>query len=331
MLEPKIIAEIGTNHNGNFDTAIKLIDVAVNANADSVKLQIINTEGLYLPGIYEFGNYDIREVRAMRDRYKLLDSEYQNLATYSITKNISFSASVFDLKGLALLMEFNPPYIKIASTDLNNISFLRKVAEKGKKIIISTGMSELSEIENTINEITKTGFSDLVLMHCVSAYPAKLENMNLGFIDTLRTQFGFPVALSDHTQSSIAACLALTKEVVFIEKHITLDVNQHGFDHKYAAEPEVFKQYIYDIKRAYQALQEPTSKLAEDEQYVKKRARRSIYAARDILIDEIIHEKDLLIVRPSNILTADKCDLVIGKKAKTKIQQFQPLSLELIY
>lgn len=325
-----IIAEAGTNHNGNTSTGKKLIDLAQKAQADSVKFQIINTDGLYLPGQYKFGHYDINEVREMRNRFALSDRDYSILNQYCNHLNIPFSASIFDIKGLDLLESFAPPYIKIASTDLDNLSLLRRVAERGIKMIISTGMSTLGQIEKTVQEITKGGFDDLVLMHCVSCYPAPLEEMNLGFLDTLKYAFGFPVALSDHTQSSIAACIAVAKGVSYIEKHYTLDASQEGFDHQYAAEPEMFIQYVKDIRAAEKALAYKSSKLGVKELYTAERAKRSIYAARQIKPGEIIKEDDLLIVRPSNILKASQIDLVIGKKALKQIEQYQPLSFDLI-
>jgi sialic acid synthase SpsE len=330
IINPHIIAEIGSNHNGDLQTAKKLIDVASDAGADSVKFQIINTEGLYLPGNYEFGHYDINYVRELREKTKFTDGEYRQLAEYALQKSIIFSASVFDSASLELLISLNAPFIKIASTDLNNVVFLRKVAKKGKPMIISTGMSDLAEIKHTVLELEKTGFNNITLMHCVSAYPSKTEDMNLGFMDKLKMEFGYPVSLSDHTKSSIAAILAITKGAAYIEKHITLDCNQEGLDHKHAAEPDVFRQYVSDIRAAVKALQPAKEKLKEDELYVKKRARRSVYASRNICAGETISENDLLIVRPSSILTADEADLVIGKKAKRNINQYEPFAFDMI-
>ncbi|MCK4662951.1 MAG: N-acetylneuraminate synthase family protein [Bacteroidales bacterium] len=331
MQDVHIIAEAGTNHNGNFATAKKLIDIAKKANAHSVKFQIIYPEGLYLPGEYEFGHYDIKEVIAMRKKFMLKDEEYIQLGEYCNDIGIKFTASVFDQKSLDLLTELKPSYIKIASTDLNNISFLRKVIEKGIKTILSTGMSSLSDIENTVNEITKTGFNDLVLMHCVSAYPAKLEDMNLGFIDTLRSAFGFPVGLSDHTQGSIAACMALVKDISYIEKHFTQDRTQEGFDHKYAMEENQLIEYVKNIQKSMLALDRQKNKLGKDELYIRKRARRSLYAARDITKGEIIEDKDILVVRPEGIMNASDIDLLVGKMIQKDIKQYQAFSLNFIF
>jgi sialic acid synthase SpsE len=220
----------------------------------------------------------------------------------------------------------HPPYIKIASTDLNNVRFLRQVAKKGIPIILSTGMSSLEDIEHSVQEIMHTGFRDLTLMHCVSSYPAKLEEMNLSFIDTLKSAFGFPVALSDHTETSLAACLALTKGVVYIEKHFTYDRKAEGFDHAYACDPEPFVQYVADIRSAEKALQTASIKLGEHELYVRKRARRSLYAARDLVAGQIVRDEDVLVLRPQNVMSADQIDLVVGKQMRQDILQYQPFT-----
>jgi N,N'-diacetyllegionaminate synthase len=325
-----IIAEAGTNHSGSVANGKRLIDLAVRAKADTVKFQIIDPDHLYLPGQYEFGHYEIDKVRAMRKRLMLTDAQYRELAEYARTAGVLFTASVFDLHGLDFLAGLRPPYIKIASTDLNNVRFLRQVAEKGIRIILSTGMSSLGDIEHSVTEILRTGFRDLVLMHCVSAYPAKLEEINLPFIDTLRSAFGFPVALSDHTESSIAACLALTKGVVYIEKHYTYDRNSEGFDHAYACEGDAFIQYTADIRAAEQALAVPPAKLGERELYVRKRARRSLYAARDLKTGEAIRDTDVLVRRPQSTMAADKIDEVVGRRLSQDMAQYAPFKPEFL-
>ncbi|MCK5706703.1 MAG: N-acetylneuraminate synthase family protein [Candidatus Aureabacteria bacterium] len=325
-----VIAEAGTNHNGDFQTAKRLIDVAKESEADSVKFQIIYPEGLYLPGNFKFGNTTMDKVFDMRRRLMLTDDEYQQLSDYASKREIGFAASVFDKRGIDLISSFDPEYIKIASTDLNNLQLLRMAAEKGIRIILSTGMSELDEIERSVNELSKLNFSDIVLLHCVSAYPAKLEDMNLGFLDILKSEFGFPVGLSDHTRDSLASCVALTKGISYLEKHFTLDSTQEGFDHSYALDPCGLKKYIDDVRQSSLALQKAENKLLENEIKVKNMARRSIYAARDIQENEKISEDDVLIVRPPNILSADQIDSLLGKEVNKNIKKHQPLSLDII-
>ncbi|MFZ6011475.1 MAG: N-acetylneuraminate synthase family protein [Bacteroidota bacterium] len=325
-----IIAEAGTNHNGKVEKAKALIDIAKRSNANSVKFQIINPWGLYLPGEYSYGHYDIKKVIKIREDSKLKDSEYETLFSYAAEKGIALSASVFDLPGLDLLTRFNPPYIKIASCDLNNVRFLRQVAERGKKMILSTGMSSLSDIEYSVNAIVKTGFQDIVLMHCVSVYPAKLSMTNLNFIDVLKTTFGFPVGFSDHTGDSIAACMALTKGATWFEKHYTEDKTQEGFDHAYALEESEFKEYTEALANAQQAITSAPVKLGADEMYTRKRARRSLYAARNIEAGETLTDADILIVRPEGELDANAIDKIVGTKVKVPVKQYQALSFKLL-
>jgi sialic acid synthase SpsE len=331
MNEPvHIIAEAGTNHNGSVANGKRLIDLAARAKADTVKFQIIDPDHLYLPGQYQFGHYDIEHVRDIRKRFMLTDAQYGELNDYTRQQGVPFSASIFDQHGLDLLASFRPPYIKIASTDLNNVRLLRAVAEKGIRIILSTGMSTLGDIEHSVTEILRTGFRDLVLMHCVSVYPARLEETNLSVIDTLRSAFGFPVAYSDHTETSTAACLALTKGVSYIEKHFTYDRKAEGFDHAYAAENDDFVQYVADVRAAEKALQAAPVKINDRERYTRQRARRSLYAARDLKAGKIIQDADVLIVRPENVMAADQVDLVVGRRLTSDLAAYAPFTPEIL-
>lgn len=323
-----IIAEAGTNHNGDLNKAKKLVDIAKRTGADSVKFQIIYPWGLYLPGDYEYGHYDIKEVIRIREEGMLEDEEYDDLAAYCRDVGIAMSASVFDQRGLDLLMKFDPPYLKTASCDLNNLKFLRQVAETGKKMVVSTGMSSLSDIEKTLKELEKTGVNDLVLLHCVSVYPASLAQTNLLFIDALRDNFGYPVGFSDHTGDSLAACMALAKGATWFEKHYTENRQQAGFDHAYAMEEVGLGQYVTDLHEAQQALVKGNDKLSEAELYTRKRARRSIYAARDLQAGMYIEDDDVLVVRPEGPLDADQIDLVIGARLTHDVKQHQALTLD---
>ncbi len=330
MAKVHVIAEAGTNHNGDFATAKRLVDTACASQADSVKFQIIYPDRLYLPGSYNYGHYDINEVRSMRQRFMLTDAEYEELSEYACGRGVPFSASIFDERGLALLAGMAPPYIKIASTDLGNVRLLRLAAATGLRVILSTGMSTLGEIERSVRAVVQEGPVDLVLMHCVSAYPAQLEHMNLAFIDVLRSAFGFPVALSDHTQGNTAACLAVTKSVEYIEKHFTLDRTQEGFDHKYAAEPADLSAYVSEIRAAERALAAPSEKLQQPEITVSERALRGLYAARDLAAGDVIGDEDVLIVRPPGPMGAQEYDELIGKSLERPLCRYAPFRRELL-
>jgi sialic acid synthase SpsE len=325
-----IIAEAGTNHNGKYATAEKLVDAAVESGADSVKYQIIYPEGLYLPHLFVDGTYQENEVFQKRASMMLSDDDYRNLAKYCEAKGIGFSASIFDRRGIALLDSMQVEYIKIASCDLNNSPLLVQAAETGRRLIISTGMASLGEIEQAVSDVTATGNTNIVLMHCVSVYPAPLDRMNLTFLQTLKQAFGFPIGLSDHTEQSLAAAIAVSMGVEWIEKHVTLDRTTEGFDHKYAMEPQALAEYIADVRSSEAACQHQPIKVGEQERTVKQRARRGLYAARDIAAGEMIAATDILIVRPEGPLSPNDKNLVEGRKSRRSIRQYEPFSFDLL-
>ncbi len=309
-----IIAEAGNNHNGDYQTALKLVDVANRSGADSVKFQTIYPEKLYVPKIFDNGSYKENEIIAIRHKSMLTDDEYAKISEYCQSVGIGFSSSVFDGDGVALIDRLNAPYIKIASTDLNNTSLLRIAARTGKQLIISTGMSVLSEIEKAVKTVVDEGNEKIVLLHCVSVYPADPSITNLNFIDQLKSEFGYSVGFSDHTESSIAAAVAVSKGVEYIEKHFTLDRASEGFDHCYAMEPDSFEQYVKDIRSIETACTSASKKLTDDENGVAQRARRGLFVSRDMSAGEIITEKDVLVVRPPSEFAADQIDDLVGKK-----------------
>ena len=325
-----VIAEAGTNNNGDLQKAKNLADIAKRSGADSVKFQIIYPWGLYLPGEYEYGKYDIKKVIEIREKGVMTDAEYADLNNYCNSLGIPFTSSVFDKRGLDLMLGFNPPYIKLASCDINNVRFLREVATCGKPIVISTGMSEMREIEIGANTLVQAGVKDLVIMHCVSNYPAYLHQANISYIKVLKEKFGLPVGFSDHTSDSVAACMALAMGATWFEKHFTEDKTQEGLDHAYAQTEQEFTKYVKDLHDANQAMTPREHKVSEDEKYTKKRARRSLYAAKDLPAGHILTDEDVLVVRPENIMPAEQIDLLIGKKISKPIEQHKPFDLSFI-
>lgn len=309
-----IIAEAGSNYNGSVELAKKLTRVAKAAGADSVKFQIINTSGLYKAGDYAFGHYDIKEVRRIRDSGILPDDSWREISEDASQQGIAFSASVFDTQGLDLLCKLNPPYIKLASCDLNNLRFLREVAARGHRMIVSTGMSTLADIEKTVGTLDKEGVNGdrLVLLHCVSAYPANLADTNLTFLQTLRSAFGTAVGFSDHTLSSEAAAVAIALGATWIEKHFTTDHTLDGFDHKHAMEPEPFAKYVQTLRDTVAALQPKVTKIGPAEEYTRQRARRGVYFSRDLPAGHCLCAADIEVVRPQSSIAADAADDVVG-------------------
>jgi len=321
-----IIAEAGTNHAGKRDLAKRLIGIAAEARADSVKFQIIYPEGLYLPvTIAPDGTRTPSEVVAKRRAMMLSDDEYRKLRDDALELGIPMSASVFDTRGVRLVNELDAPYIKFASCDLDNSALLKTGAETGRKIILSTGMSTLGEVETAVADVLSTGNRDVVLLHCVSCYPATLAQMNLGFITTLRAAFGLPVGLSDHTEDSRASLMALALGATWFEKHCTYDRAAEGFDHAYAMEPAGLARYIADLREGELALRAPIPKVSKQEAATAERARRGVYAARDIAPGEILHDDDLLVVRPPNGTRPNEAALLVGRPVSVALHQHEPI------
>ncbi len=328
--EIHIIAEAGSNHNGKIDTAMKLIDTAVLAKANSVKFQIIHPEKLYLPKFFNEDRYIINQVFNQRDQWKLPDEAYFELAAYCKEKNIFFSASVFDRRGVEMLDVLDVDYIKIASCDLNNSFLIKLAADTGRTVIISTGMAQLGEIEKAVQDFTSMGNNNLVLMHCISVYPCTLSQTNLSFIDLLKNYFGFPVGFSDHSETNLAGAIAVSKGVDYIEKHFTLNRDAEGFDHAYSMEPNQMIHYVSDMRACEEACRSRFPKIQENETEVKKRARRGLYAAHDLEVGRRLNEEDILMVRPEGKLYPNEVELIVGKKTLRKINQYEPISLGIV-
>lgn len=322
-----VIAEAGTNHNGSLEKALRLVDVAKQAGADSVKFQMIIPEGLYLPRFFQNGGYSENAVFQKRKAMMLPPEGFARIAQYSREQGIGFGCSVFDPSGLEALDRLQPAYFKFASCDLNNSRLLIEAAQRKRKMIVSTGMATLGEIERAVIDITTAGNQDLVLMHCVSVYPAETARMNLAFIKTLKSAFGLPVGLSDHTERSLAAAIAVNMGVAYIEKHITLNRSDDGFDHAYAMEPEAINAYLADVRQAEEACRlRAGEKVGAQEREVRKRARRGLYAARDLEAGTALAEEDVLVVRPEGALQPNDLPLLLGRKTRRALRRYEELS-----
>jgi len=325
-----IIAEAGSNYNGNPLLAVRLNAVAANAGTDSVKYQIIHTDALYRRGDYAYGPYNIEAVRAIRRRDELAPAEWTEIADDARRRGMAFSASVFDAAGLDLLCSLNPPYIKVASCDLNNLRFLREVAARGRRMVVSTGMSTLGDIEKAVAALGKEGIAGekLVLLHCVSTYPTGLKDTNLSFLQTLRSAFGTSVGFSDHTLGYEAACIAVALGATWIEKHFTTDHSLDGLDHKHALEPDALADFVTTIRATEAALRPRVVKISPAETVTRQRARRGLYAAKSLPAGHVLMDEDIRIVRPENGIAADEIDAVLGRVLREPLAAEEALEYE---
>lgn len=323
-----VIAEAGSNHGGKLATALALVSLASKAGADSVKFQFINPEGLYLPSEPSPTGPIVSRVFAQRAMERMPDASWREIWCFAQSLGIAISSSVFDEAGIALLTSLDAPYIKVASTDLNNSELIKKVIATGKPVILSTGLSTLGEIEQAVRLFDDHhALQQLVVMHCVSVYPCALRDTNLRMVGTLKQAFGVAVGFSDHTEGSLAACMAVSLGASWIEKHFTIDKSLPGFDHRYASNPEELESYVAAIRDAEQALQPKIVKVGAEERVTAIRARRGLYAKRDLKPGHVIREDDILCVRPSGPLSPSDIPLLVGQTIETAIAKGQAFDL----
>lgn len=330
-----IIAEAGVNHNGDINLAKALVDIAKDAGADAVKFQIFNA-GAVVTKRAEKAKYQKAAIGVNESQYKMLKKlelkkhDFEELADYAKERRILFISTPFDKESADLIYELNLPAFKIGSGEITNLPFLRYIAQKKKAIILSTGMSTLGEVEDGLNIIRNNDFNDIILLHCVSNYPTKMENVNLRAIKTLKCAFKVPVGFSDHTAGIIASIASVALGSCMIEKHFTLNRNLPGPDHKASLEPKNLKEMVQSIKDLESALGDGIKKPTEDEEDTKIIVRRSLIAKVDIPRGVVITEYMLDIKRPGTGIKPKYWDEIIGKKSRINIKKDDVLTWSVI-
>lgn len=325
--EPYVIAELGANHNGDMELAKKLIVEAKNAGADCVKFQSWTKDTIFSKKVYEDNYFLTDDYRNRSDfnlekiieAYSMSGKELLEMKKFSDEVGIDCSSTPFSKGETDFLVDaMNSPFIKIASMDLNNYPFIDYIARKGKPIIISTGLSELYEIDKAIRTIENAGNNQIVILHCVSIYPPKDEDVNLNNIETLRRLYPYPIGFSDHTLGFEVPLASVAMGACIIEKHFTLDKNLPGWDHKVSATPDEMKIICDGAKKISTAL--GSSRIICVENQERKDAfRRSIVLTRDIKFGEIILNDDLDYKRPGSGLAPEMRDVIVGKAAKRNL------------
>lgn len=330
MKKTYIIAEAGVNHNGSLDMAMEMVDAAVRAGADAIKFQTFNAEML-VSKVAQKAEYQMRATKAtesqfdMLKRLELSQSDHQHLYEYSVSQGIEFLSTPFDPDSLHFLMAtFDLPLIKIASGEITNAPFLLEAAKLKKPVILSTGMSNLGEIESALGVLafgytrpahcppSRQAFhgaffspegqcalkEKVTLLHCTTEYPTPASHVNLRCMDTLRSAFGLPVGLSDHTIGLSIPLAAVARGAAIIEKHFTLDKKLPGPDHQASLEPDELSRMIDSIREVEEALGDGLKGPIGDELKNLKVARKSLVASRDIKKGELLNEGNLTVKRP---------------------------------
>lgn len=328
-----IIAEAGVNHNGNLELARQLIDAAVSAGADAVKFQTFVADRLVTSSApkaeYQKETTDTFESQwGMIHQLELSKESHQELIRYCQDKKILFMSSPFDELSADLLDELGVPVFKIPSGEITNIPYLRHVARKQKPMIISTGMSYLSEVEAAVLAIEGEQNHEYALLQCTSNYPADPADANLMAMETMSRAFGAPVGYSDHTEGIEVPLAAVAMGACVVEKHITTDRNLPGPDHRASLEPLAFHSMVQSIRLVESALGDGRKIPALSEAAIAAVARKSLFAAQDIPAGSTLTNSLVAIMRPGTGLPPNLLRYVVGRTVRNSIPSGTPITLD---
>ena len=318
----KIIAEAGVNHNGSLDTAMKMVDAAVEAGADYIKFQTFQTEALVTAlceaADYQKANAGAESQEQMLKSLELGYDDFRKLNDYCRQKGIGFLSTAFDEESIDFIASLRPDFMKVPSGELTNLPFLRKMADTGIPVIISTGMATPEEIVKALAPFRKAGYNneDIILLHCTTEYPAPMEDVNLLAMKTVSDSFGYPSGYSDHTLGIEIPIAAATLGASIIEKHFTLSRDMEGPDHKASLQPDELAAMVNAIHNIEIALGNGVKEVKESEKHNIISARRSIVAKRPIREGQTITEDDICCKRPATGISPMLWDKVVGSHAK---------------
>lgn len=326
-----VIAEAGVNHNGRLSMALRLVDAAARAGADAVKFQTFRAEHLVTRRARP-APYQRRGIRKgistfeMLRRLELSEKDHRALAAHSRRRKILFLSTPFDSGSADFLERLGVPLFKISSGDITDLPFLGSVARRRKPLILSTGMSTLAEVREALGAVRLAGATQVILLHCVSNYPAAPADVNLRAMDSMAAAFGVPVGLSDHTPGIEVALAAVARGACVIEKHFTLDRHLPGPDHRASLEPAELASLVQGIRRVESALGDGRKRPAASELAMIPFARKSLVALRDIAVGERLAPEMVGTKRPGTGLAPAALRRYLGKKIRQSIAADQPLT-----
>jgi len=315
-----IIAEAGVNHNGSVELAKKLIDVAVESGVDAVKFQTFKAEKLISKSAQK-ADYQKKNLNDgddsqfnMLKKLELDTNTHNELIDYCNSKNIMFLSTPFDHDSIDMLNDLKIPIFKIPSGEITNLPYLRHIGSLKKKVIISTGMADMGEIEDALNVLYEAGTvkEDITVLHANTMYPTPMEDVNLKAMVTLGKTFDIAYGYSDHTLGIEVDIAAVAMGATCIEKHFTLDKTMEGPDHKASLEPAELKDMVQGIRNIELALGSSVKKPSKSETPNIKVARKSIVAYTDIKKGDTFSENNLSIKRPGNGISPMQWEDIIG-------------------
>jgi N-acetylneuraminate synthase len=329
---PYIIAEMSGNHNGNIERAFRLIEEAKAAGADAIKLQSYRADTITIDHdapefLVHGGLWDGRRLYELYEEAHTPWEWHAPLFEKARSVGITIFSAPFDPTAVDMLEELGAPAYKIASPEIVDIPLIEYAARTGKPLIISTGMASYEEISEAVSAARNSGASQIILLHCTSAYPTPPEEANLATIADLSERTGMFTGLSDHTLDTVVATAAVALGACVIEKHFTLSRVEGGVDSAFSLEPAELKRLVEHSRIAWSAIGKPSYRPTKSETGVLKH-RRSLYAVKPIKAGEIFTTENIRSIRPANGLPPKYLPQILGKKAACDIGFGQPLSFQ---
>lgn len=326
-----IIAEAGVNHNGKIDLALQLVDTAKEAGADAIKFQTFKANKLASKEAdkaeYQKETTDSKESQVdMLKKLELSYDEFRKVKEYCNNKGIEFISTPFDLESADFLNELNVNVYKIGSGDLTNYPLLRKVAKTGKKLILSTGMSNMDEVEDSVKYVLKNGCKELVVLHCISNYPTRNEDLNLNSIKTMKEKLSLikddiDIGFSDHTQGIDASVYSVCTGATFIEKHFTINKDMEGPDHRASLDPDELNLFVKKIREIEIILGDGVKKFRNSESENRKIVRRSLAYNIGLKKGTILKYDHLTTLRPNTHICGSRLEEFIGKTLNCDVSE----------
>lgn len=328
-----VIAEIGVNHDGRVERALELVRIAADCGADAVKLQIFRA-GRLMHGSSVFAAYqqssamDANPTEMLR-RYELSDEDVNTVVGEIRRLDMLPLATPFSLEDVERIDRLDLPAIKIASPDLVNWPLLRRAARTDRPLLISTGAASINEISSAVAWL-RGWKAQFTLLHCISAYPTRMDDANLCWIGEMEARFGVAVGFSDHTTELLTGALAVAAGAAVVEKHLTYDCAAQGPDHAISCDPDEFGQYVQFIRVARRMRGGGGKRVLDVERDVRTVSRQSLVAARDIAMGQLIAEHDLIVQRPGTGIPASALPSIVGRRSGQFIRAGEMLTWPVI-
>ncbi len=317
-----IIAEMGINHNGSLDIAMKMIKEAAKCGVDAVKVQIVDADKSYTKD---------SESHSLFKSVELKIKEWEVIVRLAEKLNIDIFASFSQPKDVKIAEKLALPAIKVSSSNITNFPFLKAVAKTGKPLFLSTGLSYLSEVDEAVRYLEENGNKQIGILQCTSLYPTEHKDVNLLAIKTLQKSFPYPIGFSDHTLGVSCAIASVALGAKIIEKHFTLDRSMQGPDHKFSATPEELSQMVKSIREVELSMGFSIKRPVADEISLREKLLRSIVVVRNIEKGEILTEDKISIKRSDEKgLEPRYFEIVLGRKARKNIPKDKPVTFESI-